>query len=99
MHAQSQQSAYPNSPPRDVPRLAGAADRLEKCCEAASHLAMRLGNAADRIGGSVPEAVGREANAVAGSPQNSAARLERAIEDLEATLRRIDQVTQRLEAL
>lgn len=91
------QNAGLQSQPREVPRIEGAANRFEDNLKRLDQLVHRLGAAADRNAGSVPEGI--EKGAPNGPPTTSVARIEADIDGLEMLLRRLDSVTSRLETL
>lgn len=87
-----------NSPPL-VTRFSSYAGQLET---RVTHLAMlfdRVSRVADRLGGAVPEEVGKDPNKIRGNGSSIATQFEGSLEDLETITRRAERIVERLETL
>ena len=95
---QSATVGYQDSKPSQPSRLECAADHLGKMQAGFADINLRIGRLADRLTGSVPEAV-EKTGQINGGPSCTAHRFELMIEDFGATLRRMDSLVTRLEGL
>lgn len=95
---QAATAGYPDSKPPQPTRLDTTADHFGKMQAGFSDINARIGRLADRLAGPTPEPVEKSGAAV-GGPSCTAHRMELIIEDFGATLRRMDSLVTRLEAL
>lgn len=79
-------------------RFASCAERLEAQVSALNELTTRANRVADRLGGSVPEAVAKDGT-VLGRGSSIAHHLEESLNDLDVMSGRLSAILERLETL
>lgn len=95
---QNQAQQGVNAPPQPT-RFSGYAGQLEARVAQLAMLFDRVSRVADRLGGPVPEEVGKDPNKIRGNGSCIAFQFEVSLEDLDAIARRAERTIERLETL
>lgn len=93
----SENQTYPDAPKPQ--RLVAVSDHFVIMLKGMTEASERLSRLADRLGGTVPEAVEKAPNGLQGARSDIAGRLEQTAESYSAALRRVFSAIERLETL